>query len=108
MTAEVSQIIWSRCQHFDRQKPKWRGKLGGCRKSCHEKNQQIEKMCVGVENSGGKDPKRRKDLIVRVISGQSGKIDHTFLRPFPDPPCENRIFSGHAVFVSLKPLLSSI
>ena len=46
----------------------------------------MEKMGVGVKNSGGKNPKYGKNLVVGVILGQFRKIYHTFLGYFPDSP----------------------
>ena len=55
-------------------------------KKIAEKMQKSEKIRVGVQNLGGKNPKYGKNPVVGVILGCFGKIDRTFLGFFPYPP----------------------
>ena len=47
----------------------------------------MEKMGVGVKNSGGKNPKYGKNLVVGEKSGGFGKMIIPSWNFFPTPPC---------------------
>ena len=60
--------------------------LGGCLQIWPKINQKMEKMGVGVENSGGKNPKYGKNLVVGEKSGGFWKMIIPSWNFFPTPP----------------------